>query len=258
MPVTRRAWTRDELLVAFNLYCRMPFGRLHRNNPDIIALAERLGRTPSSVSMKLCNFASLDPVHHARNVAGLRNAAAADRAIFEEFDARWEVLAAESEAARKRLNLELASDVEDNVTDLLSQAGPTQVARMVQTRRVQALFRATVMASYDFTCAISGINVPALVQASHIVPWSHEEGRRLDPRNGIALSMLHDRAFDRGLITLDRDLRVVISGRLRVGKPTEIHRVALLAIEGKRLRLPTRYAPDPAALAYHREHIFLD
>lgn len=52
-----KLWTRDELLIAFNLYCRTPFGRLHRGNPDIIAMAELLGRTPSSVSMKLCNFA---------------------------------------------------------------------------------------------------------------------------------------------------------------------------------------------------------
>jgi putative restriction endonuclease len=256
MPTVRRAWTRDELLVAFNLYCRTPFGRLHRNNPDIIALAKHIERTPSSVAMKLCNFASLDPVHRARNVAGLQNVAAADRAIFDEFDARWEALASESETAKKRLNLESLSELDNDVGGVSSQSGLTETPRMIQARRLQTLFRSTVMASYDFTCAISGINVPALIQASHIVPWSHEEGRRLDPRNGIALSVLHDRAFDRGLITLDEDLRLVISGRLRIGKPTEIHRVALLNIEGRRLRLPTRYAPDPEALAYHREHIF--
>ncbi len=256
MLTVRRAWSRDELLVAFNLYCRTPFGRLHRNNRDIIALSQRLGRTPSSVAMKLCNDASLDPVHRARDIAGLRNAAAADRAVFEEFDADWERLALESEAAMRRLGVTLPLARAEVPEDLATRAGPTESTRTVRVRRVQALFRATVMASYDFTCAISGISVPALIHASHIVPWAHEERRRLDPRNGIALSVLHDRAFDRGFITLDEDLRVVISGKLRVGKPTEIHRVALLAIEGKKLRLPTRYAPDPAALSYHREHIY--
>jgi putative restriction endonuclease len=256
MPTARRAWSRDELLVAFNLYCRTPFGRLHRNNVDIIALSERLRRTPSSVAMKLCNFASLDPVHRERNVAGLRNAAAADRHIFHEFDADWEALATESEAAMHRLGVTLMGVPAETSEDFVVGARPTEIARIVRVRRVQALFRTTVMASYDFTCAISGINVPALIHASHIVPWAHEEHRRLDPRNGIALSVLHDRAFDRGLITFDEDLRVVVSGKLRVGKPTEIHRVALLAIEGKRLRLPTRYAPDPAALAYHRDHVY--
>ncbi|MFH0907949.1 MAG: HNH endonuclease [bacterium] len=258
MAGTRKPWTRDELLVAFNLYCRLPFGRLHRGNPDIIALARKLDRTPSSVSMKLCNFASLDPVHQARNIAGLRNASSGDRAIFEEFEADWESLAAESEAAMQRIGLRLPSlEAEETLAELVARVGDTEIVRSVRARRVQSLFRATVLASYDFACAVSGINVPALIQASHIIPWAHSEGRRVDPRNGIALSALHDRAFDRGLITFDEDLRVVVSGRLRVGNPSEIHRVALLQIEGKNLRLPTRYAPDPAALAYHREHIFI-
>jgi putative restriction endonuclease len=45
-----RDWTRDELLVCFNFYCRTPFGKYHRNNPDIIRLAEALNRTPSAVA----------------------------------------------------------------------------------------------------------------------------------------------------------------------------------------------------------------
>ena len=57
----KRGWTRDELLVAFNLYCKTPFGRLHQRNPEIIRLASALGRTPSALAMKLVNFASLDP-----------------------------------------------------------------------------------------------------------------------------------------------------------------------------------------------------
>jgi len=257
MATQRKSWTRDELLVAFNMYCRTPFGRLHRGNPDIISLARKLERTPSSVSMKLCNFASLDPVHRARRIVGLRNASAADRGVFEEFETDWETLAAESEAALQRLRVRPSvPEAEESLAELAARVGETEAIRNVRTRRVQSLFRATVLASYDFTCGISGINVPALIQASHIIPWAREEGRRVDPRNGIALSALHDRAFDRGLITFDEHLRVVVSGRLRVGKRSEIHRVALLAIEGKKLRLPTRYAPDPAALAWHREHIF--
>jgi len=258
MATQRKSWTRDELLVAFNLYCRTPFGRLHYRNPDIVALAKALDRTPSSVAMKLCNFASLDPVHRARKIAGLRNVSSADRGVFEEFETDWETLAAESEAALQRLRIRPSGpEGEESLAELGARVGDTEAVRNVRTRRAQSLFRATVLASYDFTCAISGIRVPALLQASHIIPWSREAARRVDPRNGIALSVLHDRAFDRGLITFDDDLRVVVSGRLRVGKPSEIYRVALLAIEGKKLRLPTRYAPDRAALAYHREHIFL-
>ncbi len=257
MPAQRKPWTRDELLVAFNLYCRTAFGRLHQRNPDIVALARKLHRTPGSVAMKLCNFASLDPIHRARNISGLRNASASDMSIFEEFESNWEALAAESEAALHRLGLRPGVHDEEDSERFLPGTGATEAVRTIRARRVQSLFRATVLASYDYACAVSGINVPGLLQASHIIPWSESEGRRLDPRNGIALSALHDRAFDRGLITFDEDLRIVVSGRLRVGNPSEIHRTALLQIEGKRLRLPTRYAPDPAALAYHRTHIFV-
>jgi len=257
MPTQRKLWTRDELLVAFNLYCRTPFGRLHQHNPRIIALARKLRRTPGSLAMKLSNFASLDPIHRARKIVGLRNASASDRSIFGEFESNWEGLAEESEAALQRLGLILDADHEEDEAGVVLQEGPTEAVRMIRARRVQSLFRATILASYDYRCAISGISVPSLLQASHIIPWAESEGRRLDPRNGIALSALHDRAFDRGLITFDEDLRVIVSGRLRVGNPSETHRIALLDIENKPLRLPTRYAPDPEALAYHRTHIFI-
>ena len=60
MATVRKPWSRDELLVAFNAYCRIPFGRLNKSNSEIVKLSRMLGRTPSAVSMKLCNFASFD------------------------------------------------------------------------------------------------------------------------------------------------------------------------------------------------------
>lgn len=257
MPPARRSWTRDELLAAFNLYCRTPFGRLHQTNPNIVALAKALRRTPGSVAMKLTNFASLDPAQQARGIKGLANAAAADRAIFTEFDQDWARLALESDAAMKRLGVSPSAPEPELTDDFIPPSGPTEVPRTVAVRRAQSLFRATVLASYDNKCAISGIGLPALLQASHIIPWSQDESRRLDPRNGIALSALHDRAFDRGLITIDEDLRVVVSKHLRMAKPPPIHKAALLDIEGRPIHLPTRYRPDPEALKYHREKVFV-
>jgi hypothetical protein len=67
-------WTRDELLVALNLYHKLTFGQLHARNPAIIALAEKLGRGANSVAMKLCNFASLDPALALRGIKGLEGA----------------------------------------------------------------------------------------------------------------------------------------------------------------------------------------
>ena len=56
----RRDWSRDELIVAFNLYCKIPFGQIHIRNPLIVELAKVIGRTPSAVSWKLANFARRD------------------------------------------------------------------------------------------------------------------------------------------------------------------------------------------------------
>jgi putative restriction endonuclease len=66
----RRSWTRNELILAFNLYCQIPFGRIHIRNPEIIALAARLQRSPSAVSWKLANLARLDPTLAKRNIKG--------------------------------------------------------------------------------------------------------------------------------------------------------------------------------------------
>jgi len=63
-------WQEDELLLTLHLYCRTPFGKLHQGNPDIIQLANIIGRTPSAVAMKACNFASLDPALSQKGLSG--------------------------------------------------------------------------------------------------------------------------------------------------------------------------------------------
>ncbi len=274
---TRRAWSRTELLLAFRLYCGTPFGRLHQRNPDIIELGRLLNRTPSAVGMKACNFASLDPAQQARQIAALGNVSRADRLLWDEFQADPESIAAEAEAAYERL----ATPAQPDATaepDLHQPAakpfrgeagdGPTEAARLVRTRRVQAFFRAAVLAGYDNRCALTGLAVPQLLNASHIIPWSVNVARRADPRNGIALNVLHDRAFDRGLITFDESLRLVLSPRLcegmcdsRGGVPQgrslgDFHRQTLLALAGRQLQTPNRFPPDPKAMEYHRKRVF--
>jgi predicted restriction endonuclease len=95
-----------------------------------------------------------------------------------------------------------------------------------------------------------------MLNASHIIPWSVDTSRRADPRNGLSLCAFHDRAFDRGLITIDEHLKVTVSEQARTGAPPKFHEVGLLEIENRPIKLPERFHPD--ALAYHRENIFLD
>ncbi len=82
---TGKRWKREELISTLMLYRRLTFGQLHSRNPEIIKLAGKLGRTPGSVAMKLCNFASLDPALQKRGIKGLRQASKRDGEIWSEF-----------------------------------------------------------------------------------------------------------------------------------------------------------------------------
>jgi putative restriction endonuclease len=101
----RHDWTREELIVAFNLYCKIPFGRIHIRNPLVKELAKAIGRTPSAVSWKLANFARLDPALKKRKIAGATHGARAEVEIWDEFNDNWETVVRERAVAAKNAAL---------------------------------------------------------------------------------------------------------------------------------------------------------
>jgi putative restriction endonuclease len=255
-------WTREHLLIALNLYCKLPFGSFDRKNAIIQEVAAQMGRTSSSLSMKLCNFASLDPVQKARGVGGLKGASKQDRSIWAEFQGNSSVLGTESE----QLLHDLFTNDEEKEIDLLQRdrvrvvppIGPTERQATVKVRRGQQFFRQVVLNAYELRCCISGINVPGLLVASHIKPWQKFPEHRLDPRNGLCLSSLHDAAFDAGLITFDDRLSVMLSKKLRSFLPQSSLEQNFVSFEGQSIRLPEKLAePDPEFIRYHRENIFV-
>jgi len=128
----------------------------------------------------------------------------------------------------------------------------------VRVRRGQQFFRQTVLNAYGVRCCISGINVPRLLVASHIKPWRDFPKERLDPRNGLCLSSLHDAAFDAGLITLDKKLKVVLSSRLRSFFPQPTLEQNFIPFEGNSIRLPEKLTePSAEFLSFHRRKIFV-
>jgi putative restriction endonuclease len=248
----RRSWTRDELLAAINLYCKTTFGRIHIRNPDIIALAKLLGRTPGSVSYKLANFASIDENLDRKGASNVSNL---DRTVWAEFFADWDGMVFESEqrmAALQGTSLEAEVALKKE-EDIVIPEGKTREA-VVRQRVNQGFFRRTVLSSYDDACCITGLAVPELLVGSHIVPWAADAGNRTNPRNGLCLNMLHDKAFDRGLIAVDESFRVLVSSRVRKLGLEQAR--AVLEVEGAVLRMPRRFLPDPGLLAWHRERIF--
>lgn len=232
---------------------RLPFGRLHGRNPEIIRLAREIGRTPGALAMKACNFASLDPDFRQTKRRGLTGASEADRRLWDEFSADAERVAAETEAVFARVE---PASAEREVAEIRIPEGDTEVTRVVRARRVQSFFRAAVLTSYGERCAVSGLNIPELLVASHIIPWSDSVERRADPTNGICLNALFDRAFDRGLVTFDENLRVVVSDRLKGAALSANLRCSLDEMAGRLLEVPSRLPPAAEALEHHRRHVF--
>ena len=248
------AWTRHHLLVAFALYCRLPFGRLHRGNPEIVRVAEALGRTPSSLAMKLTNIASLDPAITSTGRAGLRSTSAADRAMWAEMERDSANFALECQAALMEAEGQAPAMVDAPEDDDTNRVGEDRAVQAT-VRIGQSFFRSAVLSAYNGRCCITGLSVPTLLVASHIVPWRLDKLHRLDPRNGLALSALHDRAFDAGLITINDDMTVQISPNLTV-QGDEFFTKAIEYYRGKPIHPPSKFGVGEEYLAFHREHIF--
>ncbi len=259
MATTR--WTKVQLKLAFHLYCQLPFGKLHSRNPEIIQLAKLIDRTPSAVAMKLVNFASLDPAITSTGRAGLGNAGALDREVWEEFHEDWEKLALECTLLNAQLRKQ--SDVEKMTElDVTEQEGlkdfTGETKRVMTEQRIkQHFFRRAVLSSYRGRCCLSGLSDARLLMASHIVPWSDDKANRLNPSNGLCLSAIHDKAFDRGLITLTDEFEVMLSGQLKRNGDAFVAQI-FLPLEGRKIELPEKFVPDIVFLTRHRNEIFLD
>jgi predicted restriction endonuclease len=128
---------------------------------------------------------------------------------------------------------------------------------MTEVRIKQSFFRRAVLSSYKQRCCITNISEPRLLVASHIVPWKSDAKNRLNPRNGLCLSALHDKAFDRGLITITDEFRVQVSPALGTFANESFIKDTLLVLNGKPITLPEKFAPDVAFLKRHREEIFV-
>ena len=237
----RRNWTRDELLLAINLYCKTQFGRIHNQNADIIHLAKKINRTPSAVSYKLANFASLDT---SLSRKGASNVSKLDKEIWNEFFMDGEAIASKSEQlldqVKKQCNVE-NSEYQSSSTE-------TEITREVKSRVTQSFFRNMILALFDYRCCVTGLSINELLIASHIIPWSMDENHRMNPQNGLCLNAIHDKAFDRGLMCLSNDYKIIISSIVKKRQLSTFEEDLLLKYEGNNISLPHRFLPNPSFL----------
>lgn len=250
----KQNWSREELIVAFNLYCKIPFGKIHNRNPEIISLAKLLGRTPSALSWKLANFSRLDPTLQKRNISGATHGSKEEIGVWNEFSADWERLAFESEKLLAKIT---GKDLDETFKDVEQIREGRERETKVRVRVNQSFFRATVLAAYSNKCCVTSLDVVELLNASHIVPWSVDIPNRVNPQNGLCLNAIHDRAFDRGLITITPDYHIKISSKIKPKSANNASKIFLLNYDGVKISLPSRFKPNPDFLKYHNENIFI-
>ncbi len=202
--------------------------------------------------MKLVNLASLDPYIIESGRSGLKGASNADRELWKEMSQDMDLFNQQCQTAMEHLEKPAAPDFDEEPKDF---SGRDKFST-VKTRVDQNLFRKNVLEAYEYRCCITGLEEPALLVASHILPWSHSIEQRLNPSNGLCLSSLHDKAFDRGLITFDEDLRLVLSNKIKLLK-SSIYVENFEKYEGEIISTPINHSPDKAHLAFHRENIFI-
>ncbi len=259
----RRRWSRTELLVALNIYQKLPFGQFNSRNPVITQVAEKLKRTPSSVAMKLCNLASLDPVLRMRGIRGLSGASQLDVDIWSEFHSNLEQSVNASEIALRDVfgvHPEERFEVVPNEGFKRLSGQPPEVTTRpanIEQRRGQEYFRDVVLNNFNGRCGVTQLPVRELLVASHILPWASYPNERLNPRNGLCLNRLHDAAFDRGLITFDSQMRLMVSPLLKSHAADEAVKQNFANLEGIPLSLPhDALQPDQNFLRVHRRKIF--
>ncbi|MGB0368340.1 MAG: HNH endonuclease [Flavobacteriales bacterium] len=259
MKKGQKLWTREEVVLAINLYSKLPFGKFHKNNPEVIKLAELIGRTASSVGLKLGNLASFDPTLQARGIKGASNASKLDRIVWDEFYGNIDTVAFESELLRAKKELRNVDSILDNepeLNEILSVKGKER-EQLVKVRVNQSFFRQMVLAAYDNTCCITGLKRPEFLIAGHIKRWADDEKNRMNPHNGIAINALHDKAFENGLITITPDYIIKISSELKRKGTSNKMEELFIQYDGKPIHEPKKFWPEPEFLKHHNEKRFL-
>ncbi len=204
--------------------------------------------------MKIGNFGRLDPQLKQRGITGLSHGSKLEKEIWDEFHENWETLIYESELLITQLQNKKNENFPDIDVGNLPQGEEQQ--RVLKVRVNQNFFRSAILSSYNQKCCITGLSFPELLIASHIVPWSKNNEERLNPRNGLCLNALHDKAFDKGLITVSTDYKVVVSNDIMDSDISGVLKNYFVNFHNKKISLPDKFYPKKEFLKYHNENIF--
>jgi putative restriction endonuclease len=144
--------------------------------------------------------------------------------------------------------------ISENDIDFSNKEGKEKL-QYVKTRVNQDFFRQMILKDYSSLCCVTGLNVPSVLIASHIVGWAEDKNNRLNPANGLCLSATYDAAFDSHLISFDNDFRLILGKSLKEYYSNEAFKTHFLHYEGHQIRFPKRFSPGQVFLEKHREKL---
>ena len=234
------SWSEKELMLIYNLYSQIPVKDMHSNSKTVIYYSELIGKPAKEVSKKFLNFYRLDKENLIKNIEEYQF-------VRHSFNQDWEKNLYESE--NKIIELEYRLN-----NRLLPQGKERE--GIVKTRINQSFFRKAVLSAYKNKCCITSLPYGELLNASHIIPWKDDVANRLNPANGLCLNTLHDRAFDKGLITITTNYKVRISHNIAQFINNQSIKKYFLRYEDKKIKLPDKFIPDIEFLNYHNKYIF--
>ena len=249
-------WTREETIIAFNVYCKVPFKNSSKNNPVIIKYANIIGRTPSALNMKIGNFGRLDPELKKQGITGLVNGSKLEEVIWNEFNGNWEKLAYESELLISKYSNKSIEEVSGIIFEEYEIPVGREREAIIKQRVNQNFFRSTILSSYNLKCCITGLSITDFLVASHIIPWAKDKKNRLNPHNGLCLNSIHDKAFDRGFLTITADYKIKVSPYFNDFKNDFAVSDLFLKYDNKSIILPDKFHPSKDFLEYHYNNIF--
>lgn len=254
--MARDNWNREQLIVALNLYWKIPYNKISGSSNSLIKqIAPIINRTPAALAYKLMNFTSLDAEKQKIGNKGKSAASSSDKEIWNEYFGKWEKLALDSSGILSVIQNKPIDKILELEDDYEFVEGKEKI-RLVKTRVNQNDFRQRILASYNEKCCITGISFTSLLVASHIIPWSKNKQERLNPRNGICLNNIHDKAFDKGLITITSDFKVKLSDAILSKRRDYNIQKYFIEYENQPINLPDRFSPSIEFLEYHNLIIF--
>lgn len=254
---TRVNWSIDEITLALALYFRTPYGKISERNPEIIALAKQLNRTPGAVSLKLGNLARFDRRVIESGRKGFANGSKKDRVVWDDYvDSAGGIALQRLTEKVNDICIENDLQAEQILSSETKFVPVSSTTRMVtrMERCYQSMFRSVVLSRYEGQCAVSGLQLNSLLEAAHIVPWAEDETVRLEPSNGLSLNPFMHKAYDQHLLGIDGAGIIHVSKELITKAINDPLKVYLEAIDETQIFMPHIGRPSEELLDRHYQN----